>query len=125
MNRTTQIKIIHILKNKHGLDEDTYRAMLISMFGVNSSTLLNDMQCAALIAKLNTPSQNNPLQASQKQLLYIEDLFQNSPISNRQGWLHRVLGKAVELSKLNKKEAIKVIDALKRYPQGASYQKHA
>ena len=115
MDRSKQIKIVHILKSKHGLDDKSYRSMLSSMFGVESSTLLDDIQLSALIAKLNTFTQNTPGAASQKQLLYIEGLLKNSPINNVTAWIHKVLQKPVKLPYISKLEAIKVIDALKRY----------
>ncbi len=46
-----QIKIIHILKNKHKIDEETYREILIS-YGVTSSKELSNSEANDLIVKL-------------------------------------------------------------------------
>ena len=116
-----QLALIHILKNKLNLDEEAYRSILWKTFEVNSSKNLSPAQASDLIdwLKKQLPPQqaydynNNFLSNAQKQ--YILDLSQNR-ITNLKAFCSKIVHRNIgNIDTLTKKEAISVINALKRY----------
>lgn len=57
--RKRQIAQIHIAKSDLGLDDDTYRAMLMDVAGVNSSTKLTAKQRAAVLERFEARGWKN------------------------------------------------------------------
>lgn len=124
MNRK-QLSLIHILKNKLNLDEETYRFMLWKTFEVNSSKDLSPAQACDLIdwLKKQLPPQqaydshNNFLSHAQRQ--YILDLSRNN-VTNLKAFCSKIVHRNIEnIDTLSKKEAINIINALKRYHRKA------
>lgn len=116
-----QLSLIHILKNQLNLDENTYRSILWETFEVNSSKDLSPAQASDLIdwLKRQLPTQqaydynNNFLSNAQRQ--YILDLSRNT-VTNLRAFCSKIVHRNIEnIDTLTKKEAISVINALKRY----------
>lgn len=125
MNRK-QLSLIHILKNQLNLDENTYRSKLWETFEVNSSKDLSPAQACDLIdwLKRQLPAQqaydynNNFLSNAQRQ--YILDLSQNR-ITDLKAFCSKIVNRNIDnIGTLTKKEAISVINALKRYHRKAA-----
>lgn len=121
-----QLALIHILKNQLNLDENTYRSMLWEAFKVNSSKDLSPAQASDLIdwLKKQLPPQqvyhynNHFLSRAQRQ--YILDLSQNR-ITNLKAFCSKIVHRNIEnIDTLSKKEAINIINALKRYHRKAA-----
>jgi len=53
MNRNKLLAKVHILKKQIGMDEETYRDALESLFGVRSARDLSDEQLVRLIGRLD------------------------------------------------------------------------
>ncbi|EGL6630141.1 regulatory protein GemA [Salmonella enterica] len=49
MNRVKLIQLIHIAKNKLGIDTDTYRQMLLSITGIPSTSTMNPGQLTKVL----------------------------------------------------------------------------
>lgn len=60
--RRSQLAQIHIARKDLGLDEDTYRAMLMDVAGVDSSAKLNAKQRAAVLARFESKGWKNKKQ---------------------------------------------------------------
>lgn len=96
--RNQELAKIHVLANKQGLDDATYRAMLMSLTGCNSSAKLNVTQRRAVIAHLNQGQvyEGKPrTTAKNAQLQKIEALLseQKKPWSYAHGIAKQMYGK--------------------------------
>lgn len=120
-----QLALIHVLKNKLNLDEETYRNLLYQNFKVGSSKDLSPAQACDLIdwLKRQLPPQqvyhynNHFLSNAQKQ--YILDLSRNN-VTNLKAFCSKIVHRNIDnIGTLTKKEAISVINALKRYHRKA------
>ena len=57
--RTKQLAQIHIAKKELGLDDDTYRALLFDVAGVDSSSKLNESQRYAVLKRFKQKGWKN------------------------------------------------------------------
>lgn len=111
------IQSIHILKNKLGLSDEIYRALLQENFNKNSSKDLSLDQQSQLINFLNSQiiSTKKPNACSYKQINYIQFLSKNT-INDLSAFCSKIVNRSIiQIQELSKSEAIKVINALQRY----------
>lgn len=111
------IRTIHILKNKLGLSEETYRAILQESFNKSSSKDLSPKKQSQLIAILNSQiiSTQQANSSSYKQQNYILFLAKDK-VSNLTAFCSKIINRSISnVQELTKQEAIKIINALQRY----------
>ncbi|MGL4393622.1 MAG: phage protein GemA/Gp16 family protein [Brevinema sp.] len=116
-HRSKNLAIIHILKNKLALSDDTYRAMLFANYAVSSSKDLHLSQQRELILLLNNQlqqeSKSNAI--SEKQIHYILKLSKDH-ISNLLAYCSKILNRSItNLNYLSKQDGITIINSLQRY----------
>jgi len=105
---------IHILLKQKGIDDDMYREILISNFGVNSSKNLNYYQFVKLLNILEGKFNSNLI--SRKQKDYINRLLAKMNINNKEKYISRIINRQIgSIEELTKREAAIVINALLRY----------
>jgi len=110
------IQTIHILKNKLGLSDDIYRAILHENFKTVSSKDLTLKQQSQLISLLSQEL-NHSLKgdSSYRQHNYILFLSKDI-ISDLSAFCSKILNRSInQIQELSKSEAIKIINTLKRY----------
>lgn len=121
-----QLALIHILKNQLNLNENTYRSILWETFEVNSAKDLSTAQASDFIdwLKKQLPTQqaydshNNFLSNAQPQ--YILDLSRNN-VTNLKAFCSKIVYRNIDnINMITKKEAINIINALKRYHRKAA-----
>lgn len=134
----SQIRAAHVALSRHGIDDDTYRALLDNEFGVKSCKELDRAQAHKLIMKLNggraKPRKRRPIKnpaqpvpqhqdsvvylATPAQCQLIYDLQQEISWDHTDGyqrWLKTCLG----LDKVrDRDEASRVIQGLKGLKRG-------
>ncbi len=116
-----KIRTIHILKNKLGLSDDEYRAMLFQNYKKSSSKDLTEKQQSQLIYILNSQviSTQQANHSSYKQQNYIVFLAKGN-VDDLTAFCSKILKRSItSINQLTKSEAIKIIDTLKRYHKGA------
>jgi hypothetical protein len=105
---------IHISLKQKGIDDDMYREILISNFGVNSSKNLNYYQFIKLLNILEGKFNSNLI--SRKQKDYINRLLAKMNINNKEKYISRIINRQIgSIEELTKREAAIVINALLRY----------
>lgn len=124
--KNKNLATIHILKNKLGLSEETYRALLQESYQVNSSKDLSLIQQKELITLLNNQfiSQYRANQSSYKQQNYIFFLSKDT-VTNLSAYCSKIIKRSINSVKdLSKEEAITIINSLQRYQRGAKSGKN-
>ena len=113
-----QIRKIHTLAGRLGMDKSCYYSMLWDSYKVNSSKELTHGQRASLINRLVSQIRQSRAEgsgASEKQVKLILYLGIRH-CTNLKGFLTKVVRREVKgPQELTMAEGIKVIDALKRY----------
>lgn len=111
-----ELAAIHILKNQLGLSEDEYRATLAG-YGVESAKNLTKSDYRAVMNAFNEAlrSQNGGLTLAQERL--IRRLVKaTADVRYPMSFIAKVVRREVsDVSELTKREAVRVIDAFKRY----------
>ncbi|MGL4676470.1 MAG: phage protein GemA/Gp16 family protein [Brevinema sp.] len=111
------IRAIHILKNKLGLSDKNYRALLQESFHKQSSKDLTPKQQSQLIALLNSQylSTQQANQSNYKQHNYILFLAKDK-IIDLFAYCSKIVNRSIShLQELTKQEASNIINSLKRY----------
>lgn len=112
-----KLAVIHIVKRELGLSDEEYRNILQMAAGVNSAKELDEAGFSRLMRSFTRSSHYriNPQGLTLKQQLFIQHLFEELHWSSPH--CHNFLMKYYQkpdIKGLNKKEASKVIEALKQ-----------
>ncbi len=110
-----QIKKIHVIKSEIRMSEENYRAMLKSLFNVESSKSLSFQQAKILIEKLIEQQKKEtgitPAQLSRINHL-ADEIYKTNTYQRLKDCVERNIGYSVPLSALSKREATKIINVL-------------
>lgn len=110
-----QIKKIHVIKSEIRMSEENYRAMLKSLFNVESSKNLSFQQAKILIEKLIEQHKKEtgitPAQLSRINHL-ADEIYKTNTYQRLKDCIERNIGYAVPVNALSKKEATKIINVL-------------
>ncbi|ECG5643195.1 regulatory protein GemA [Salmonella enterica subsp. enterica serovar Poona] len=137
MERGKLIQLIHIAKNKLGIDTDTYRQMLMSITGVTSTSTMNPGQLNKVLTAMKAKgfrvkparkaSTSRPLvdtpQVKKLRVLWLEmhasGIVRDSSEAALQAWVKRETG-VERLQWLESEQASHCIEKLKKWQKRPS-----
>lgn len=105
---------LHIIKDLLGLDETTYRNMLIKNYGVDTSKKLNNDQLKTIINALKYIYNSDKSRLTYEQYKAIKRLARGK-VKHLNNYISKIVRRETRLKELSRKEASLVIRTLKRY----------